>query len=285
MDIIVTVNQQAITCNHDAVIVDGQSIIINHDCNLEINYLDNINFDVQIQINANINLYEQYNNTQKIILNKTIIINQDCFVQRYVNNQSNHEVEIHETVILNQNADIKVAYVEMSDSQLNMNLQYDLIAAGSNAQIRFGAISKVQENKYIKISMNHLSPNTSANMDNYGVVKDQGELVIDGICTIKKGMYQSSSHQVNKIIVFDQGANAKANPYLYIDEYDVKASHGASVGKIDEDHLYYLQSRGLSRHEAMALVMYGYFTPVIEYIFDETLQEQFLDSLKDKVGI
>ena len=91
-------------------------------------------------------------------------------------------------------------------------------------------------------------------MDNYGVTKDHSELVFDGVGKIDKGMSQSSSHQTSKIIVFDPTCKAKANPYLYIDEYDVKASHAAGVGKMDEDHLFYLESRGLSKNAAMKLI-------------------------------
>ena len=131
-------------------------------------------------------------------------------------------------------------------------------------------------------SLTHFAPHTTGIMDNYGVVKDASNLVIDGIGTIKQGNHQSSSHQTNKIIVFDEKCNAKANPYLYIDEYDVKASHGASVGKIDEDHLYYLQSRGLSKKDAMHLVTYGYFIPVMEFIDNADLREMFNETIKRK---
>lgn len=95
------------------------------------------------------------------------------------------------------------------------------------------------------MTLEHLAPHTYGDMDNYGIVKSKASLIIDGVGRIYKGMSGSDTHQTNKIIVFDEGCKAQANPYLYIDEYDVKASHGASVGKIDEDHLYYLMSRGL----------------------------------------
>ena len=120
-------------------------------------------------------------------------------------------------------------------------------------------------------------------MDNYGVVKDEGKLVIDGIGTITKGQHGSASHQTNKIMVFDAKCVASANPYLYIDEYDVKASHAAGVGKMDEEHLYYLQSRGLSKKQAMHLITYGYLKPVIEVVDNEMLKERFEKALS-KVG-
>ena len=62
-------------------------------------------------------------------------------------------------------------------------------------------------------------------------------------------------------------------------------AYGASVGKIDEDHLYYLQSRGLSKQDAMHLVTYGYFLPVLEFISVDSLKERFSDVLKEKVGL
>lgn len=54
---------------------------------------------------------------------------------------------------------------------------------------------------------------------------------------------------------------------------------------IDEDHLYYLMSRGLSKQDAMHLVTYGYFLPVLEFISVESLKERFSDVLKEKVGL
>lgn len=63
----------------------------------------------------------------------------------------------------------------------------------------------------------------------------------------------------------------------------MKASHAAGVGKMDEEHLYYLQSRGLTKKQAMQLITYGYLKPVIEVIDNEMLKEHFEDVLS-KVG-
>ena len=135
------------------------------------------------------------------------------------------------------------------------------------------------------MTLEHSAPHTYGDMDNYGIVKSKASLIIDGVGRIYKGMSGSDTHQTNKIIVFDEGCKAQANPYLYIDEYDVKASHGASVGKIDEDHLYYLMSRGLSKQDAMNRVSFGYFLPVLDFISVESLKVRFSDVLKEKVGL
>ena len=112
---------------------------------------------------------------------------------------------------------------------------------------------------------------------------DEVAVTIDGIGTITKGQHGSASHQTNKIIVFDPECYASANPYLFIDDFDVKASHAAGVGKMDEEHLYYLESRGLSKTQSMQLITYGYLKPVVEIVENKMLRERF-ESVLAKVG-
>ena len=188
-----------------------------------------------------------------------------------------------ENVYLKENAICQCGYAELSDGSYQGTYHYYLDGEGADAKIRMAVLSKEQEQKHYEVLIQHNQPHTFGQMDNYGVVKDQGKLVIDGIGTITKGQHGSAAHQTNKIMVFDANCIASANPYLYIDEYDVKASHAAGVGKMDEDHLYYLQSRGLSKKQAMHLITYGYLKPVIEVIDNEMLKERFEEALS-KVG-
>ena len=100
---------------------------------------------------------------------------------------------------------------------------------------------------------------------------------------MKKGAYGSSSNQNNRIIIFDETSNANANPYLFIDEYDVKASHACSVGQIDENQIYYLMSRGLSKDLSRRYIALGYLTPILEYFNSEELKDEVIDVLSKKV--
>lgn len=85
-------------------------------------------------------------------------------------------------------------------------------------------------------------------------------------------------------MVFDKECIAKANPYLFIDEYDVKASHAAGVGRMDEEHLFYLQSRGMTKNDAMRLITYGYLIPVVDVIDNETVKQAFNETLEKRMG-
>ena len=213
--------------------------------------------DIQIQnqtlmINEDAKVQIMYEASKSCSYTKNIKINESSEVLRYVekNSHQNIQLDLDENVDVYKYARVSCAYVELTDYTTLSKIKYRLLEEEAS-----------------------------------GIVKSKASLIIDGVGRIYKGMSGSDTHQTNKIIVFDEGCKAQANPYLYIDEYDVKASHGASVGKIDEDHLYYLMSRGLSKQDAMHLVTYGYFLPVLEFISVESLKERFSDVLKEKVGL
>lgn len=266
-------------------------LVIKEDAQIQIVYMftseNEQEFEITVEEGLHVDLIESYEASCQCSYKKTIHIKENSKVIRYVENETQNHLNIHldENVKVYRDAFIKCAYVELNDYSTMMKIQYDLLEEGANANLRLASLSKDQEKKNYEITLHHQAPNTYGDMDNYGIVQSAATLIIDGIGRIDKGQHQSSTHQTNKIIVFDPQCVAKANPYLYIDEYDVKASHGASVGKIDENHLYYLQSRGLSKQEAMHLVTYGYFLPVLEFITVESLKDRFSQVLKDKVGL
>lgn len=180
---------------------------------------------------------------------------------------------------LARDAKVTLGYAELSNQPIRADYHFTLDEEGADMRVRMAILAKHQEDKYYQVNIEHLHPHTTGIMDNYGVVKDEGRLVIDGIGTIRKGNYGSASHQTNKIMVFDPGCYASANPYLFIDEYDVAASHAAGVGKMDENHLYYLESRGLTKRQSMQLITYGYLIPVVSVIDNAMLKERFEEAL------
>ena len=110
-------------------------------------------------------------------------------------------------------------------------------------------------------------------MDNYGVTRDDGKLTFSGVCHILKGSSGSKAHQNAKVMVFDSLSNGVAKPILKIDENDIEASHAAIVGKINDEHIFYLTSRGLSEEEAKRIITLGYLKPILKGFDDEDVKE------------
>ena len=75
-------------------------------------------------------------------------------------------------------------------------------------------------------------------------------------------------------MVFDRLSNAVAKPILKIDENDIEASHAAVVGKINDDHLFYLTSRGISEKEAKELITFGYLKPILVGFNDQEVIDE-----------
>lgn len=273
------------------VVYQNQSLIFQNKEPIDIQIIYAMEKNVQFSIkyvfekNVEVSLIETRMFQDHARLTRTIYLKDNVNVHMFNEDQSTciEESHIQDIVHLQRNACIQCGYAELSDASIHGEYLYYLDGENADVKVRMAALCQHQEKKYYKVSIEHLCPHTYSQMDNYGVVKDEAHLVIDGIGTISKGQHGSQSHQTNKIMVFDPKCVASANPYLFIDDFDVKASHAAAVGKMDEEHLYYLQSRGLTKKQAMQLITYGYLKPVIEVVDNEMLKEYF-EKVLSKVG-
>ena len=251
---------------------------VKNEANLDVCYL--VNKNVQLK------LVEVWQFKSKTNYKRTLKQAENSHCQVIILNQSDHQdlLFVDEHVSLEKDASIKVGYGELGNGSQDSSYVYDLNGEGATANISLAALSCENDNKHFEVVLNHHAPFTYGEMENYGACKDHSILTFDGVGRIDQGMHQSSTHQTSKIMVFDGNCVARANPYLYIDDYDVKASHAAGVGRMDDEHLYYLQSRGLTKSQAMHLITYGYLLPAILNMKDDEVTARFETMLEKKVG-
>ncbi|MGS0972076.1 MAG: SufD family Fe-S cluster assembly protein [Candidatus Izemoplasmataceae bacterium] len=159
---------------------------------------------------------------------------------------------------------------------INLNGEY---ASGTSKTIAI--TSGVQEARYETL-LEHNALYSEGYIEHYGVANNESALIFEGIGQINKGMKQSIARQQNHGIVLGEKARLDANPLLLIDEYDVIASHGAAIGKIDDDELYYLMSRGLTEKAAQRLIINGFLSPVMSLLETDTLKNMFLKRVEEK---
>ncbi len=165
-------------------------------------------------------------------------------------------------------------FADFSEGKNFGDVQVDLNEEGSSCVWHLASLSSKKDNKRFDVSVNHNASNTNCQLDNYGVCKDEAKLIFSGICSVIKGSSRAEAHQNAKIMVFDEKSNAIAKPILKIDENDVIASHAAIVGKINDDHLFYLTSRGLTEAEAKELITYGYLKPILNGFNDDSIKDE-----------
>ena len=130
----------------------------------------------------------------------------------------------------------------------------------------------------------HSAPDTYSNLLYKGAVKDRGHSVYQGIINAKPGAIRVDAYQINNNLILSEGARADSLPGLEIDADDLKCSHGATMGSLDPDQIFYLRSRGLPEIEARRLVVGGFFEEVIAKVPYEFVQERLREHIERKMG-
>lgn len=220
-----------------------------------------------LQIEKDTNVSFDIKKSAKVIIN---VIN--------IARQNNSKIN----AIVDKSANIQINIADFSSGNSSFKCLVDLKDVEAKCNIHLATVSKNNDEKIFEINSNHLSKETSGKVECYGVAKNSSKLVFSGFSNIKKNSIKSSTNQIAKAMIFDENAVANAKPVLCIDENDVIASHSAAVGRINEEHIFYLTSRGLSVEEAREIITLGYLKPIINK-FDEENKEKILSLIERSI--
>jgi Fe-S cluster assembly protein SufD len=186
---------------------------------------------------------------------------------------------------VHQDGNLVYALGQLNDGHTVSNNFVKLIGKNANCESRNVLLSDRESIHAVTISIEHLAEHSIGNIINHGIVKDQAYLHIDGVGKIHKGMKASNAQQETHVITLSDESKVDANPYLLIDEYDVFAGHGAGIGQVDEEQLYYMMSRGMSKREAEKLIILGFLYPIIEMIDSDLIKEDFIQTIEKKLSM
>ena len=131
---------------------------------------------------------------------------------------------------------------------------------------------------------NHLAPNGTSDLLFKGALLDRSRSVWQGMIYVAPGAQKTDGYQANRNLVLSPHARADSIPGLEILADDVRCTHGATVGRLDEEPIFYLMSRGLPRREAERLVVDGFFAPVLERVPFERVRERFARMIDMKMS-
>ena len=110
----------------------------------------------------------------------------------------------------------------------------------------------------------HAAPRTRSDLLFKGAVEDKARSVYSGLIRLRHEAQKANAYQTNRNLVLTEGAGAESIPNLEIEANDVRCSHASTVGPIDDDQLYYLESRGIRPEDAERLIVLGFFEDVFD---------------------
>lgn len=135
----------------------------------------------------------------------------------------------------------------------------------------------------IQTSAVHKVRNTSCLQDVRGVLRDDSDSKYIGSIIIEQQASQTESFLDDSVLVLGNGTKNQSDPTLEIKNNDVKASHGSTTGRINEDEIFFLMSRGLSRKESENLIVEGFFEKLLNQIEDVEIRDSFYTKLMGKL--
>jgi len=160
----------------------------------------------------------------------------------------------------------------------------DLVGRGSTGRMSGFYFTDHDQHLDHDTQQNHLAPNTTSDLLFKGALLGESRSVWQGMIYVAPGASKTDGYQANRNLVLSNEARADSIPGLEIKTDDVRCTHGATVGKIDPEPVFYLQSRGIPKQEAERLVVEGFFDPIMQRIPFDGVRERFQKAIHEKMA-
>lgn len=174
--------------------------------------------------------------------------------------------------------------IDLTNHSINSTENISLLKEEAEASVVNGIYAFAHANKKYQTNLNHSCKLTKSKAQIFAINDDFAHVQIYTDAYIKNGAIGSKTNQEGRIINLSNTCNGIVLPNLHIDENDVEASHSCSVGSLNQEHLYYLESRGLDTLHARNILIKGYFNPIIENIEDEKIKATLETVITQRIG-
>mgnify|MGYP005833620805 FL=1 len=189
----------------------------------------------------------------------------------------------HQRARVDANGQLDWVTGQMGGRLVKAFMEIDLDGAGSWGRMSGLYFPDDQQFMDLDTQQNHNAPHTTSDLLFKGVLKDQARSVWQGMIKALPGAQKTDGFQANRNMLLSQDARADSIPGLEIQADDVRCTHAAAVGQIEEEVLFYLMSRGIPRHEAQKLVVDGFFVPVLDRIPFENVRDRMMAYVERKL--
>ncbi len=159
----------------------------------------------------------------------------------------------------------------------------EVILNGSGIDITLNGLYAVRAEQHVDnhTSIDHRAPHSTSSQLYKGLLSGRGRTVFNGKIFVQPEAQKTNAYQLNRNLLLSLETEADTKPQLEIYADDVRCTHGATVGSINEDELFYLESRGIGHDQAVSLLSHGFVEDVLTSVDDEELQSRLRAILND----
>jgi Fe-S cluster assembly protein SufD len=162
-------------------------------------------------------------------------------------------------------------------------IQNDLAGEGATSRVTGAYFADGTQHLDYDTFQEHIAPHTTSDFAFKGALRDQATSVWRGMIRVEPDAQKTNAYQENRNLLLSPDTHAVPIPGLEILANDVRCTHGATVGQVDREGLFYLMSRGLSRHDAERLIVRGFFQDVLDRIDLEPVREALAAALEARI--
>ncbi len=187
-----------------------------------------------------------------------------------------------DTTIAGRDTNVQNVAVNIGAERARFENQIRIEGAGAHVKMYSLTVAEEKQEFDQRTFQTHDAPNAVSDLLYKNALLDKSRTIFSGLIKVAEGAQQTDAYQTNRNLLLDPTAEANALPGLEILANDVKCSHGATTGNVDEEELFYMMSRGIPRRTAMQLMVFGFFEEVIEKIDSDELAENLRELIRNK---
>ena len=241
--------------------------------------------------NSHVQIIERHQNLSKntTLTNAVteIFVNKRAIVDYYkIQNDTNDSSLLDSTYVLQKQQSVASVNTFSFGGKMTRNT-LEFYHEGEYITSNLNGISILKENQFVDnhTLVNHKFPNCESHELYKGIYTDKSTGVFNGKVIVQKEAQKTNAFQQNDSMLIENGATINAKPQLEIFADDVKCSHGCTVGQLDESALFYMQSRGIPKNEAKALLLFAFGNDVVEKIKIRPLKSYISKLIAEKLEV
>ncbi|MBQ8809852.1 MAG: SufD family Fe-S cluster assembly protein [Bacteroidales bacterium] len=190
---------------------------------------------------------------------------------------------IPQNIVVEKDARVDVVVLVFPGVSADVKLDVHLVGEGAEANVYGAYVCGGEEKVKIAVDMYHDVPHCNSRQLFKGIAGGVSKVDFYGKIIVAQDAQRTEAYQENHNILLTDGAKVDTKPQLEIYADDVKCSHGATIGRLNEEELFYMRSRGISLEDAKVLQMISFIAPVLEHVEDEARREHASSELETAI--
>ncbi len=239
--------------------------------------------DIHAPEGQTVTVFETLRSEDKLLVRTELHVEKDARVRLVQIQNAAHDslLRLETDGRCDENAQVELIQILLGRGDVYSDGHFALNGTGAGFQAGIGYLGQKQQTVDLNLVVDHWGQKTTSEINAAGALKDDARKIFRGTIDFKKGSAGSAGNEQETVLMLGDGAVNKTVPLILCAEENVVGNHGATIGELDEDTLFYFESRGISAAEAENIMARAAIERLARTLQDETAQAAILTELEE----